>query len=96
MGGKRPDQYRIDPGEAGATDYKFRRKTGKEGEIQDRLYGEVMKGRTEKGQPVPSDAPDPESRRKREAQARRADDDVDEQESDAPEKDEQKSSGDGE
>lgn len=72
MGGKRPDQYRIDPGEAGATDYKLRRRAGKEADIQERLYGAAMKGRTAKGQPVPSDAPDPESRRKREQMAKRA------------------------
>ena len=65
MGGKRPDQYRIDPGEAGATDYKFRRTTRKEADLLDR-HGKGMKGRTAKGQPVPSESPDPDTRRARE------------------------------
>ncbi len=32
MGGKRPDQHNIDPGEAGSSDYKWRREGRSQGD----------------------------------------------------------------
>jgi hypothetical protein len=65
MGGKRPDQYRIDPAEAGASDYKFRPLGPKEAAIQDRVYSEAMESRARKGQPLMPSVPDPEAHREK-------------------------------
>jgi hypothetical protein len=55
MGGKRPDQFRIDPAETQSSDHKFRPKTPEEPNPHHNpitpaeLFGRVMKGRNAAG-----------------------------------------------
>lgn len=52
MGGKRPDQHQLDPGEGNATDYKFRRRPA------DGLEPQADEGG---GQPIKPTVPSPDA-----------------------------------
>jgi hypothetical protein len=53
MGGKRPDQHNLDPGEGRATDYKFRRRA------EDDMHQRADEGG---GQPIPPTVPSPDAK----------------------------------
>lgn len=69
MAGKRPDQHNIDPGEAGATDYKFLPQTGR-GNSDERHSASGDRQRLSEGsdgQPFLPDIPSPSAEANRAA-----------------------------
>ena len=74
MGGKRPDQYQIDPGEAGATDYKTRDEDqGTREQDEQQVAAPIDQRPTESH--IPKAGINPALQELREARARRDDSD---------------------